>query len=167
MNEAALRVAGPRGADFVDLTGATIRNVARGVIGVAVLQALLVGVGLIVADVPHAGLLTLAVLVLDHPGRHSADRGPADHLVLADPRADSCPAVHALHGAGRHDRQPPEADGHGQGLATPVPVIFVGVLGGTIAYGLPGLFLGPMILALAYELVSFWLQDEPRPPDDA
>jgi predicted PurR-regulated permease PerM len=48
----------------------------------------------------------------------------------------------------------------GKGLQTPILVIFVGVLGGTIAYGLPGLSLGPMILALAYELVAFWLHDK-------
>ena len=60
----AERVVGPRGSAFVDLAGVTIRNVARGVIGVALIQALLIGFGLIVAEVPAAGLLTLAVLVL-------------------------------------------------------------------------------------------------------
>jgi len=58
------RVLGPRNARFVDIAGATIRNVARGVIGVAAIQALLIGVALIVAGVPAAGLLTLAALVL-------------------------------------------------------------------------------------------------------
>ncbi len=55
---------GARNARFVDVGSATIRNVARGVIGVAVIQALLIGVGLIVAGVPAAGVLTLACLVL-------------------------------------------------------------------------------------------------------
>ena len=60
----SMRVAGPRGSGFVTLAGATIRNVARGVIGVSALQALLIGVGLIVAGVPHAGLLSLAAFIL-------------------------------------------------------------------------------------------------------
>ena len=46
------RVAGARGDEFVDLAGATIRNVSRGIIGIAILQALLAGIGLLIAGVP-------------------------------------------------------------------------------------------------------------------
>jgi predicted PurR-regulated permease PerM len=44
----------------------------------------------------------------------------------------------------------------GKGLETPMPVILVGILGGTIAYGLPGLFIGPTVLAVAYDLFIYW-----------
>src|SRR6266478_178427 len=58
------RVAAARGEEFVDLAGATIRNVSRGIIGIAILQALLGGVGLLFAGGPAAGLFSFLVLVL-------------------------------------------------------------------------------------------------------
>ena len=58
------RLVTQRSQDFVALAGLTIRTVAQGVIGVAVLQALLAGIGLKLAGVPHAGVLALAVLIL-------------------------------------------------------------------------------------------------------
>jgi predicted PurR-regulated permease PerM len=143
--------------------------VARGVIGIAILQALLIGVGLIVAGVPHAGLLTLAA------------------LVLAIVQVGTVPVVAPLVIWYWLTREPSSAvlftlymgpaaviDSvlkplvMGQGLQTPMLVIIVGVLGGTVAYGLPGLFLGPIIMALVYELVGYWLQGEtPTPETDA
>ena len=58
------RVAAERGEEFVDLAGATIRNISRGIIGIAILQALLAGIGLLVAGVPAAGLFSFLVLLL-------------------------------------------------------------------------------------------------------
>ena len=58
------RVAAERGEEFVDLAGATIRNVSRGIIGIAILQALLAGIGLLFAGVPAAGLFSFLVLLL-------------------------------------------------------------------------------------------------------
>ena len=58
------RLAGERGEGFVDLAEATVRSVARGVIGVALIQSLLAGLGLVIAGVPAAGLWTLLCLVL-------------------------------------------------------------------------------------------------------
>ena len=167
VHDAALRVVGPRGSGFVDLAGATIRNVARGVIGIAVLQSLLIGVGLIVAGVPHAGLLTLAALVL---GIVQLGTLP----VLAPlviwywlTRDPSSAVLFTLYmapvGALESLLRPLVL---GQGLETPMLVILIGVIGGTIAYGLPGLFLGPIILALLYELVAFWLQGEAPAEED-
>jgi predicted PurR-regulated permease PerM len=49
----------------------------------------------------------------------------------------------------------------GRGLSTPVLVIFMGVLGGTLAHGIVGLFVGPIILAVAWELLMAWSRDEP------
>ncbi|MBL9060735.1 MAG: AI-2E family transporter, partial [Mangrovicoccus sp.] len=62
--ETATRIAGPRGTRFVALAGATVRGVARGIIGIAFLQAVLMGAVMVVAGIPHAGLLAVAVLVL-------------------------------------------------------------------------------------------------------
>jgi predicted PurR-regulated permease PerM len=58
------RVAIGRGEEFVDLAGATIRNISRGIIGIAILQALLAGIGLLFAGVPAAGLFSFLVLFL-------------------------------------------------------------------------------------------------------
>jgi predicted PurR-regulated permease PerM len=48
----------------------------------------------------------------------------------------------------------------GRGLSTPMLVIFIGVLGGTIAHGIVGLFVGPIILAVAWQLMMAWIRDE-------
>jgi predicted PurR-regulated permease PerM len=46
------------------------------------------------------------------------------------------------------------------GLSTPIPVIFIGVIGGVLAHGIAGLFVGPVVLAVAWELGSAWIADE-------
>jgi len=52
----------------------------------------------------------------------------------------------------------------GRGLTTPMPVILIGLLGGTIAHGIVGLFVGPVILAVAWELMMAWIGGEPDLP---
>ena len=92
---------GARGSAFVDLAGVTIRNVARGVIGVALIQSLLIGFALIVAEVPAAGLLTLAVLVLGILQIGVGARGhPAADLGLGDARHHAGAVPDALHDPG-------------------------------------------------------------------
>ena len=49
----------------------------------------------------------------------------------------------------------------GRGLRTPTLVVLMGVIGGTISYGITGLFLGPIILAVIWELLKAWTQDVP------
>jgi len=48
----------------------------------------------------------------------------------------------------------------GRGLSTPMPVIFIGVLGGMLAHGIVGLFVGPIILAVTWELIMAWIREE-------
>jgi predicted PurR-regulated permease PerM len=56
----------------------------------------------------------------------------------------------------------------GRGLSTPVVVIFIGVIGGTLAHGIVGLFIGPIILAVAWELMMAWIwREEVTPIPDA
>jgi predicted PurR-regulated permease PerM len=159
----AHRVVGSRGSGFVDLAGATIRNVARGVIGVAIIQALLIGLALIVADVPAKGLLTLAVLVL---AILQIGSFPVvlPLLVWAWLEMATLPALLLtayLIPVGLLDNvlKPLLM---GKGLRTPMLVILAGVIGGTISYGLIGLFLGPIVLAVFYELLIFWVTAEPE-----
>jgi predicted PurR-regulated permease PerM len=55
----------------------------------------------------------------------------------------------------------------GRGLATPMPVIFIGLIGGTLAHGIVGLFVGPIILAVAWELMKAWIREEKVTPPGA
>ena len=157
----AERVAAGRGQPFVLLASATIRNVARGVIGVALLQSLLIGVGLLVAGVPFAGLITIGCLFLGiiqiGPGilvlgtivwawTDMGTVGAAVYTVYMIPMLlfDNFlkPIVMS------------------RGLSTPMLVIFIGVIGGTLLHGIIGLFVGPIVLAVAYELAVFWVRGE-------
>jgi predicted PurR-regulated permease PerM len=158
----AQRVIGERGSGFVDLAGVTIRNVARGVIGVAIIQGLLTGFGLIVAEVPGAGLLTLAVVVL---AILQIGGAPVmlPVLIWAWLNMETMPALfltlYLIPVTLIDNVLKPIL--MGKGLTTPMLVILIGVIGGTISYGLIGLFLGPIVLAVFYELLIFWVASGP------
>jgi predicted PurR-regulated permease PerM len=150
-----------RSQDFVALAGLTIRTVAQGVIGVAVLQSLLAGIGLKLAGVPHAGVLAFLVLVLAILQIGSAVIlipviiwiwATKDFMV-------ALPLTIYLLIVGLADNvlKPMLM---GRGLNTPMFVIFIGVLGGMIAHGILGLFVGPIILAVTWELTMAWIREE-------
>ena len=161
----ARHLIGDRGEDFIELAGTTVRAVARGLVGVAVVQALLIGLALIIGHVPAAGALTMAALFLCTVQIGAVpivvpiliwawvarDTGQALFLTAwLVPAALSDNVLKPLFLA--------------KGLETPMIVVLAGVIGGTIAYGLGGLFLGPVVLAVFYDLVRFWLShDDDRP----
>ena len=155
------RIVTQRNEDFVALAGMTIRMVAQGVIGVAVLQSLLAGMGLKLAGVPHAGLLAFAVLVLAILQIGSAIvLFPVIIWIWATKDfALALPLTIYLAIVGLADNilKPILM---GRGLSTPMLVIFIGVLGGVIAHGIVGLFVGPIILAVAWELMMAWIREE-------
>lgn len=165
----ATRLAGPRGAAFVTMAGTTIRNVSRGVIGISMLQALLAGIGLMVAGVPGAGPIAMATLVLG-----IVQIGPGLVLIPAIIWAwvnmnTGGAALFTLYMAPvlfMDNALKPMV--MARGLETPMLVIFIGVLGGTLTHGLLGLFLGPIVLAVAYDLLLAWAEDpDAKTPDDA
>jgi predicted PurR-regulated permease PerM len=146
------------GEQFVILAGATIRNVARGVIGIAVIQTALAGVGLVVAGVPGASILTFAVLVLA-----IVQVGAA---VILLPLIVWSWFTMDLTGAFFFTAYmvPVNIIDNvlrpiilGRGLGTPMLVILVGVIGGTLAHGMIGLFVGPIVLAVTWELLTAWI----------
>ena len=156
------RIIERRGAAFVDLAGATIRNVSRGVIGVAVIQALLAGIVLSLAGIPGAGLLAFVILILC-----IVQIGPA--LVVLPlliwawftmPTASALVLTLLLVPITLLDNvlKPMLMS---RGLTTPTLIILIGVIGGTITHGLIGLFLGPVVLAVLYDLVVAWVALEP------
>jgi predicted PurR-regulated permease PerM len=155
------RIVPERSADFLALAGATIRTVSQGVIGVAVLQSLLAGVGMKIAGVPHAGVLAFAILVLGIVQIGSAPiLLPVIIWVWTDRDVGAAVLITIyllLVGLADNALKPLLM---GRGLSTPVLVIFIGVLGGTLAHGIVGLFVGPIILAVAWELLMAWSRDE-------
>ena len=160
----AERVVASRGAAFVDLAGLTIRNVSRGVIGVAVIQSLLAGIVLAVAGIPAAGLLAFVMLILC-----IVQIGPAPVLlpllvwawVQLTPGVALVLTVVLLPIMVIDNVLKPLL--MGRGLRTPTLVILIGVLGGTITHGLLGLFLGPVVLSVLYELLVAWVRRAPPP----
>ena len=165
---ALTRIVPERSDSFLALAGATIRTVLQGVIGVAAIQALLGGVVLKIAGVPNAGVLAFAILVLG-----IVQIGSLPILLpvaiwvwtVKDVGAAALITVFlALVGISDNALKPLLM---GRGLSTPVLVIFIGVLGGTLAHGIVGLFIGPVILAVAWELMTAWIGiDDPAPQPD-
>jgi len=155
------RIVPQRSADFMALAGATIRTVTQGVIGVAVIQALLAGAGLKIAGVPHSGVLAFAILVLGIVQIGAAPiLFPVIIWIWTVKSADVAILITiylVLAGLSDNALRPLMM---GRGLSTPVLVIFMGVLGGTLAHGIVGLFVGPIVLAVAWELLMAWGRDE-------
>ncbi|MBP7001461.1 AI-2E family transporter [Amaricoccus sp.] len=146
------RVADERAARFVDIAVSTVRNVARGVIGVAAVQALFFGIGVLVAEVPGAGLLTLVALVC---AIVQIGLVPLTAPLLLWAWLTRDAATAALMSAWFVPvallDMPLKPLMLGRSLSTPTLVIFAGVIAGTVAYGLIGLFVGPILLAIVYE----------------
>jgi predicted PurR-regulated permease PerM len=154
------RLAGERGEGVVRLAGQAIRGVALGVVVTAVVQSLLAGLGLLIAGIPFAAPLTALVFILC-----IAQVGPI--LVLA-------PAVAYVFWTGQ--------TGWGvfllvwtivvgsldnvlrpylikKGADLPLVLVFAGVLGGLMTFGLIGIFVGPVVLAVSQTLLDAWARE--------
>lgn len=160
------RVAGPeRGAAFFKLTTSTIRAVASGVIGVAFMQAILVGLALVLAGVPAAGVLAVIVLVL------AIAQLPAVIVTL--------PAIIYIWSSGLYGTG--SAITHtiillvvgladnvlkplmlGRGVDVPMPVMLLGALGGMASGGILGMFVGATLFALGHQIFMGWVADDPN-----
>ncbi len=155
------RLAGERGEQSVLLAGQAIRSVALGVVVTALVQSALGGIGVALAGVPFAAVLTAVMFMLC-----IAQLGPGFVLV---------PAVIWLYWSG--------APGWGtfllvwtliilsldnvlrpllikRGADLPLVLLLAGVIGGLIAFGLVGIFLGPVVLAVAYTLLQSWMAED-------
>jgi predicted PurR-regulated permease PerM len=160
----ARRLNPARGEEFADQAAATIRAVSRGVIGISVLQALLAGLGLMAAGIPQASLITFAVLIFG-----IIQIGPSVILIpviiwswtLLDTTSALLFTAYMVPVNLLDNILRPIV--MGRGLKTPMLVILVGVIGGTLAYGITGLFLGPIVLAVIWELLIAWIKDSEAP----
>ena len=159
------RIAGSaRGGEWVRLSTATIRAVAQGVIGVAFIQALLIGLALLVAGVPWAGALAGIVLVL------GIAQIPALIVTLpailyiwssgdySNAAAIAYTVLLFLSGMADNVLKPLML---GRGVDAPMPVILLGALGGMATAGILGMFVGATLLALGYQIFMGWVAANP------
>jgi predicted PurR-regulated permease PerM len=166
----AHRLAGERGHAFVDLAQHTINSVARGVLGIALIQTFFLAMGLIVAGVPGAGLLsviTMIFAVAQIPMLLLYLPVIAFYFSIADPTAAIAFAVWSVFFCFADGVRKPIL--LGRGLSVPMIVILIGVVGGMVANGIVGLFVGPIILGFSYSLFMVWLYGDGalRPAEDA
>ena len=155
------RIGGSRGHYLAELALATIRGVTRGILGVALIQSLLAGLGLLVAGVPAAGLLTVLMLVMC-----VVQIGVAlvmiPTAVWLFANADMSTAV--LFSVWTVVLLPLDNVLKplmmGRGLDVPILVIFLGAIGGFLSQGIIGLFVGAVVLVLGYELFVQWLRED-------
>ena len=163
----AFRMAGRRGDAAVLLAGQAIRAVALGVVVTALVQGILGGIGLAISGIPYATLLTVLMILCC--------------LVQIGPLLVLVPAIIYLYWSGDttwgtvlliwscvvgtlDNVLRPMLIRLGADL--PMILILSGVIGGLIAFGMIGLFIGPVVLAVSYRLVSVWTHEAPPPSDD-
>jgi len=157
------RLGGPRGEDAVVLASQAIRGVALGVVVTALVQSLLGGLGLLVAGVPFAGMLTAVMLLAC-----LAQLGPMLVLIPAtiwvywtgDNLWGTLLLVWTLFVGTLDNFLRPFLIKQGADL--PLLLIFAGVIGGLLSLGLLGIFVGPVVLAVAYTLLDAWVNETPR-----
>ncbi len=157
------RIAPNRGQHLTDLSISTIRSVTNGVLGVAVIQAVLAGIGFAVIGLPAAGLVTLAVLIV------AIVQIPAIIIMIpaiawayshADPVAATIFAIYSVLAALSDNVLKPMLLGRGVDL--PVLIVLLGAIGGMIQFGVVGLFIGAVILGLGYQIITDWIRPEPE-----
>ena len=153
------RIVPEQSEHFLELAGATIRAVSQGVIGIAVVQALLAGVGFQLAGIPSAGLLAFAVMLLTIVQIGGAIvMFPVIIWIWFDKDFTTALLLTLFLGIVGILDNVLKPLVMGRGLTTPTLVIFVGVIGGTLAHGIVGLFIGPIILSVAWELTVAWIR---------
>lgn len=154
-----------RGEEFTKLSTATVRAVASGVIGIACIQALIIGVSLMIAGVPFAGVLAVVVLVLGVAQLPALlVTLPVIGWIWASGDYGTVPAVAytvLLFVGGMADNvlKPLML---GRGVDAPMPVILIGALGGMATGGILGMFIGATVLALGYQIFMRWVDENPE-----
>ncbi len=173
LRSAVIRIAPTRGTHMLQVAGDTTRAVVYGILGTALAQGVLMAIGLTMAGIVAAPLLGLVTFFLS-----PVPVGPpivwlaAAGWLFADGQtgwAIFIVAWGALVVSSIDNVLKPLIISHGSDL--PFVLVLLGVLGGVIAFGFIGVFLGPVLLALGFALVKEWAAPEPHhakahPPDD-
>ncbi len=155
------RLFGERGLEFQHLVGNTIRSVTNGVLGVALIQTVFAAAGFFVVGLPAAGVWSVIFLVAAVLQIGMLILIPA--VIYAFATASSTAAVIFLVwciivGLMDNILKPLLL---GRGVAVPIAVVFLGVIGGFMAMGIIGLFIGAIVLSVGYKLFLAWVREEP------
>jgi predicted PurR-regulated permease PerM len=154
----ARRLAGPRGEEVTILAAKAIKGVALGVVVTALLQTAVGGAGMLISGVPAAPLLIAVIFMLC-----LVQLGPILVMVPSviwlywkgDPLWGTVLLVFTIVAGGMDNIIRPFLIKKGADL--PLVMIFAGVIGGLIAFGVVGLFIGPVMLAVTYTLLKAWV----------
>jgi len=155
----ACRLSPARGEELLGMTVSTVRSVAVGVIGIAFVQSVLGGIGMMLAGVPAAGLLAIIVLIAAIAQLPPIlVLGPVA-LYVFSMESNTVGVVFLvwsiLVSSVDMVLKPLLL---GRGVMVPMPVILLGAIGGMITSGIVGLFIGAIVLALGWELLRAWLK---------
>jgi len=163
----AIRLFGNKGAEYETLAGATIRSVTTGILGVALIQSLLAGLGFLVVRLPVAGLWAFVFLIAAVLQVGSLTLIPAVIYVFATASTATAVAflIWCLFVALIDNVLKPLL--LGRGVPVPIVVVFLGAIGGFLAIGIIGLFVGPIVLSVGYKLFLAWLDEVTEPAPDA
>jgi predicted PurR-regulated permease PerM len=159
-HEVFIKLIGEKGVIFASMAEKTIRTVIKGILGVAFIQSFLFGIGMVVAGVPAAGLWVILSLIF---GIVQIGIFPVSIPVIIYVFATKSTGIAIVYLIWSIIISPldnilkPILLGHG--AIVPMPVIFIGAIGGFIASGLVGLFTGAVIFSVGYKLFLFWLDE--------
>jgi predicted PurR-regulated permease PerM len=164
VSDAAIKIfkklAGENGDHYAIITVATIRSVVKGILGVAVIQAIMAGLGFFIAGVPYAGVWTVACLFF---AIIQVGAGPIAIPIMiymfsaADTLTATLLAIWLVITLISDNILKPLL--LGRGAPAPMLVVFLGAIGGFISNGFLGLFLGAVILTIGYKLFMVWLEE--------
>ncbi len=154
------KIVGERGAEFADICKITIKNVAKGILGVSIIQSTLAGIGFMLAGVPYAGLWALLSLILA-----VVQLGPGLVIIpviiymfaTGSALSASLWTVYFILVMFSDNLLKPIL--LGKGAPVPMLVIFLGSIGGFITTGFVGLFVGAIVLSLGYKLFMAWVME--------
>jgi predicted PurR-regulated permease PerM len=153
------RLFGKKGLEFQQLMGATIRSVTTGILGVAFIQSVLAGLGFLVVGLPGAGLWAVVFLIAAVLQVGNLVLISAVVYVFAVSSVTKavifliwCVIVGLIDNVLKPILL-------GRGVAVPIVVIFLGAIGGFVALGIIGLFVGAIVLSVGYKLFLAWINE--------
>jgi len=157
---------GEAGERFIEVAGNTIRAVVFGILGTAVVQGILAGIGFAIAGVPGAGVLALGTFLLSPAGGPPLIWLPVT-LWLFKSGSFGWGIFMLIWGIGVStvdNLVKPWLISRGTQL--PFVLVFFGIVGGVLAFGFVGVFIGPTLLAVGYRVAQDWLLSKARPSGD-
>jgi predicted PurR-regulated permease PerM len=157
---AVQRIAGERGVNLLEVAGSTVRSVVYGILGTALVQGVMAGIGFLIAGVPGAALLGLVTFCLSPlpvgpplvwiPASlwlfHQGQSGWGIFMIVWGMAISSVDNIVKPWIISRGNKMP-------------FILILFGVIGGAMAFGFIGVFLGPTLLAVAYRMIEQWSRE--------